>query len=325
VGRGGGNALNVLDLVVCPRDRAHLEQRGDELVCVNGHAYPFVGGIPVLLDETLPPTHPVTGKSLADASAGRVDDRDLGAGEIDPFAQEAVGATCGFLYSHLIDRLPRYPIPELRLPRGDGRLFLEIGSSWGRWCFAAAARGYVPIGIDPSLEAIAAARRIARQLGIEAHFAVADARQLPFSDDVVDVAFSYSVFQHFAKENVRLSLREIARVLKAGGTSLVQMGNARGLRASYKRWRGESGPAADFVVRYWTPSELRDAFATEIGPSQVEVDGFFSLNAQTSDLDLLPRRLRAVVRASDAARAAARVVRPLAEVADSVYVRSTGR
>src|SRR5204862_87976 len=81
---------------------------------------------------------------------------------------------------------------------------------WGRWCFAAARRGYVPIGIDPSLEAIAAGRRIARQLGVDAHFLVADARRLPFRDDAVDVAFSYSVFQHFAKANVQPALRALA-------------------------------------------------------------------------------------------------------------------
>ena len=53
------------------------------------------------------------------------------------------------------------------------------------------------------------------------------------------------------------------------------------------------------------------------------IDGFFSLNAQAADLDLMPRRLRAVIRASDAARAAAARVPPLRLAADSLYVRST--
>lgn len=317
--------MNVLDHVVCPIDRGELAVDRETLTCAHGHGFPYVAGVPVLLDESLPETHPVARRSIDDARCGRVEDRELASGEIDAFARDAVGATCGFLYKHLIGELPRYPIPALRLPPGDGKVFLDVGSSWGRWCFAAARLDYRPIAVDPSLEAVAAGRRIARQLGLDVAFVVGDARRLPLRDDSVDVAFSYSVFQHFAKENVRGALRELARVLTPGGTSLVQMGNARGLRSIYNRIRGETGPAADFVVRYWTPAELREAFGSAIGPSRVEVDGFFSLNAQRADLDLLPWRLRAVVRASDALRAVARVVRPLTEVADSVYVRSVAR
>ena len=68
---------------------------------------------------------------------------------IDPFVQEVIGATCGRLYEHLIADLPEYPIPELRLPPGEGRSFLEVGSNWGRWCVAAARRGYAADGDRP--------------------------------------------------------------------------------------------------------------------------------------------------------------------------------
>ena len=47
-------------------------------------------------------------------------------------------------------------------------------------------------------------------------------------------------------------------------------------------------------------------------------DGFFTLNARPTDLGLLPRRSRAVVRASELLRR----VRPLRVVADSVWVES---
>lgn len=319
--------MKLAELVACPLDRGALAPEGDELVCERGHRFPCPDGVPVLLVDDPAATHPVFAKSLADARRGVPDDPEPAPGELEPSVQAGIAATCGYLYRHLIGRLPRYPIPELRLPPGEGRLFLDLGSSWGRWCLAAAQRGYVPVGVDPSFEAIRAARRIARRHGVEAHYVVADARRLPFHDDTFDVGFSYSVLQHFAKENVRVALRELRRVLKSGATSLVQMGNAFGVRSAFARVRERVGPvvAEDFRVRWWTPRELEHAFAAELGPSALEVDGFFSLNAQAADLDLMPPRLRAVIRASDAARVAAERVPPLKLVADSLYVRSTVR
>jgi ubiquinone/menaquinone biosynthesis C-methylase UbiE len=66
------------------------------------------------------------------------------------------------------------------MPSGNGASFLEIGCSWRRWSTAAARAGYRLVGIDPSLKGIRAAQRVARQLGIEAIYLVADGRFLPF-------------------------------------------------------------------------------------------------------------------------------------------------
>ena len=45
---------------------------------------------------------------------------------------------------------------------------------------SAAKKGYRAVGIDPSLGAVMAARRVARQLGLEIKCIVGDARFLPF-------------------------------------------------------------------------------------------------------------------------------------------------
>ena len=73
---------------------------------------------------------------------------------------KTVAATCGTMYVPKIGKLSSYPIPTLRLPPGNGRVFVELGCGWGRWCIAAARAGYVPIGIDPMLGAVRAARRV---------------------------------------------------------------------------------------------------------------------------------------------------------------------
>lgn len=298
--------------LVCPRDRSALRDG----VCEQGHEYPLVDGVPVLLVDEEVPTH---------AACGRVEELPPPPKEgIDPFVQEVIGATCGRLYEHLIAELPEYPIPELRLPPGDGRTFLEVGSNWGRWCVAAARRGYAPTGIDPSLKGVQAARRVAEQLGVAAEYVVGDARRLPFPDASFDVVFSYSVFQHFSKQDALAAFDEIGRVLKPGGESLIQMANLYGAKSLWNqaRERRFREPRTLFDVRYWGPRELRDELERRVGPTRLSVDGFFTLNPQPTDLALLPARYRAVVHTSEALRRVSDVVTPLTYVADSVYARS---
>jgi len=243
--------------------------------------------------------------------------------EIDPFVQRNIAATNGAFYVPVIGKLTEYPIPNLHLPQGNGKSFLEIGCSWGRWCIAAARNGYRPTGIDPSLKGIRAARRVAQQLGIEAEYLVADGRSLPFPDESFDQVFSYSVLQHLSKTNARKTLCDIQRVLRPGGNCLIQMPNVFGIRCLYHQIRRGFRETRDFEVRYWTASELISAFQQEIGPAKVFVDGYFSLNPQISDLRFMPRRYRAIVHLSEALRKMSKYFSPLMYVADSLYVSAT--
>jgi SAM-dependent methyltransferase/uncharacterized protein YbaR (Trm112 family) len=319
--------------LVCPRDRKTLELAPGALTCEAGHRYPLADGIPVLLLEEERPTHGACRISLeeADATSARqapdADRETHASSAVDPLVQAAVAATCGGLYRHLVGRLETYPIPGLPLPTGDGRLFLEIGCNWGRWCIAAARRGYQVVGVDPSLSAIDAARRVTRELGVEATYVVADARHLPFPAESFDVVFSYSVFQHFSKPDTLASFDEIGRVLRSGGLAKVQMASVYGARNLWNQLRERRfrEPRRLFDIRYWTPGELRRELDRRVGPTTLEVDGFFTLNAQTADLELLPRRYRFVVHASEALRRASGRVPPLRYSADSLYAASRRR
>jgi SAM-dependent methyltransferase len=241
---------------------------------------------------------------------------------VDPFVQEQIVHTNGLLYRPLVGRLPRYPIPRLRLPdvHPDQRVsFLDIGCNWGRWCVAAAEKGYWPTGIDPRDDALAAAQRVARDHGIVATFVRGISEVLPFVDRSFDVVFSYSVLQFLEKDRVRRTVGEIRRVLKPGGLAMVQMANRLGIRCLYQQARRPFRRAVKFEVRYWGLRELREAFEP-IGRVRLSVDGFFGLGVQAADLDMMPPFQAAVIRASEVLRRASGRVPALVRLADSVYV-----
>src|SRR6266581_1544234 len=155
--------------LVCPRDRSGLtETSQNELRCDQGHHYTVVDGIPVMLDPDAVHTH---GAWLATLSAkpedapwfietlGITPEQRLAMRRqidtqsefpVDPAVSWLIESTSGALYRPLIGKLTNYPIPQLRLPPGEGRTLVDIGCNWGRWSVAAARLGYKVVGIDPS-------------------------------------------------------------------------------------------------------------------------------------------------------------------------------
>jgi SAM-dependent methyltransferase/uncharacterized protein YbaR (Trm112 family) len=324
LGEGGGDSLGTPSLA-CPRDHLPFQRENHQLACAGGHHYPLIDGLPVLVVDDATPTQPdywATEEQIAAVLASVVLDDASDETGVDPYVKRLLVGTNGNLYRRLAAKsIERYPVPRLPLPPGEGRLLLDIGCNWGRWSIAAARAGYRVVGVDPSFEAVVNARRIARRLGVSVEYVVADARALPFSDAVFDTVFSYSVLQHFAKADVHATVAETARVLKAGGTSWIQMANSHGLRNFQQRAKRHFREGEAFEVRYWKPGELKRVFG-QIGPTKLLADGFFTLNGQIDDLDLLPMRYRGVVRASALLRAGSRPLPALARMADSVVLYS---
>lgn len=336
-----------LDNLVCPRDHLGLQYLEPELLCPFGHRYPVVDQVPVMLLEDVEQTIGIAQASLREAkSSGKGEEQiprlyldSLGISDkerqevlelahggncrIDPVVSYLVGATSGYSYKHLIGALNSYPIPDLRLPDGNGQTLLELGCNWGRWCIAAARKGYNVVGIDPSLGAIMAAQRVNMQLGLSIKYLVADARFLPFAANTYDNIFSYSVLQHLSRDNVKMVLAEVARVLKPGGTSLIQMANVLGLRCLYHQARRRFREARGFEVRYWSVPALKRTFTEIVGESKISVDCYFGLGLQAADWKFMPPQIRFAIAASEFLRKASAIFPFLIYVADSVYVKST--
>ena len=314
--------------LACPRDGLPVRVGEDEVLCAAGHVYPRIQGVPVMLVDELPPNHPAISRTFeyvrgaGHPAEGPTSD-STGSGPVDWFVQREIVASNGQLYRRLVERLPRYPIPRMRLPHGDNRVLLDVGCNWGRWSVAASKKRYAVVGIDPSLDAILAALRVADQLSINAVYMVADVRALPFANETFDVVFSYSVLQHFSAEDAAAAMTEMSRVLRNPGSCLVQLANSYGMRSLWNQARRGFKEPKNFEVRYWPPSQMRRVAEGAIGRSTLLADGYFSLNPQSADLDLLPLHFRLLVRFSAILCALSRRLPWLVRFADSVYVAST--
>jgi len=336
---------SLLARLVCPRHLSPLSEVESRLHCEEGHDYPVVHDVPILLDRG-PHTLWVAEASLDQVRhSGLSPERDLyyidtlGISDeekealrkqlsepgscIDPVVSFMVGATNGIAYKQLIGNLKDYPIPMLRLPPANGEVLLDVGCNWGRWCIAAARLGYTTIGIDPSLGAVLAAKRVMRQMGLDANFVVGDARFLPFRTESLDVVYSYSVIQHFSKGNAIAAVKEIGRVLRSNGRSIVQMPTTLGLRCLYHQTHRRFREARGFEVRYWWVPTLRRLFTGYVGRTTFSVDCFFGIGLQAADVHFMARRHRFIIRTSEVLRKASKAFRGLCYVADSVYVEST--
>ena len=337
----------LLDKIVCSMEKLPLEVKGNHLLSPGGYKYPLIDNVPIMLLDDVEQTIGVAKESLnlGKKSNSSHDDNlylsSLGISEeekkglmnlfqnnkseIDPAVSFLIAATNGNMYKHLIGNLNSYPIPDMDIvPVCDGsnKSLLDIGCNWGRWTMAAARKGYKSVGIDPSLGAVMAARRVANQEGISNCYLVADSRYLPFRDKTFDVVFSYSVFQHMNYENLIQSLKEIGRVLKNGGVSYIQMANKKGFVSLLRQVKRRKRSPINFEVRYWDLEEMLYMFEQYIGKTNIYVDCFFGLGIQKSDLYLMPITKKFFIYFSEILKNTANYIPVLKRFADSVFLKS---
>lgn len=189
---------------------------------------------------------------------------------------------------------------------GSGKV-LDVGCNWGRWTMAAALAGYEPVGVDATLDALLAARKACRKLGLKATFICADARYLPFPDNSFDQCYSFSVLQHFTRPD---ALRAISEMRRVGLKSTIQLAGKYGIRSLYHRARrGFREAKKQFEVTYWTLAEME-----EVGT--VTPHAFLGTGVLHSDVRCLPVYYKPIPIISEALRRA----RVLNRVADSYWI-----
>jgi 2-polyprenyl-3-methyl-5-hydroxy-6-metoxy-1,4-benzoquinol methylase/uncharacterized protein YbaR (Trm112 family) len=333
---------DLLTLLACPRDQLPVREDGRFLVCEAGHKYPVVDGVPVFLCADKPQSLNLAHASLkaAEAGTGRpfyldtvgslsdaarmTIEQDLRRGvAIDPVVSWRVLATSGYGYASLKGKLKSYPIPEIPFaPVHNDQRLLDVGSNWGRWSLSAARKGWRVVGLDPSLGALMAARRMAEAEGQKIAVVCGDGRFLPFKANAFHAVFSYSVLQHFDKAEVETILAEIARVMETSGVAKIQMAHRYGLRSTYHRTRQNYYKSGSFRVRYWKWSELQRVFEYKIGPSSLSPEAFGGLGLIYSDRKSVPPAVRIMINISEVLKRLTTFIPPLKYLADSVFVES---
>lgn len=306
----------LLRILRCPASGLPLSANEGQLVSSDGkHRYDVVDGVPCLIHPRAEPTHAGYASIIAQ-------NRDLPRLDVDTYLTNMVASTCGNLF-HGVKFSGDYPLPEFpsELPPG---LTLEIGCNWGCWSIAGARVGYTMIGLDIHLESLLVARKLSHRLapGNQPLFVVADARLLPFAPETFGAVFSYSVVQHFSRENAVTVLREAGRVMRSGAVSMVQMPNWAGIRPSLKRWSKRDAKASEFDVRYYALNDLMAIFGSAIGTTDWRVDCFLGLNVHKWDRAFVPWTRRWIIDLAEALNRLSRLVPPLGRLSDSVYLRS---
>jgi len=116
---------------------------------------------------------------------------------------------------------------------------LEVGCGGGLICESLAQRGAIVAGIDPSSEALQAAREHTQRanLGQVAYFERGYAESLPYADGSFSVIVCLDVLEHV--RDLDATIREVARVLAPGGIFIFDTINRTLLARLALIWIGE--------------------------------------------------------------------------------------
>ncbi len=146
-----------------------------------------------------------------------------------------------------------------------GQRVLEIGCGTGNATLLLKRlhRDVDVAGLDPDPKALARARRKAERAGAEIRWTLGFADALPYEDRSLDRVLSSLMLHHLATDGKRAALREVARVLRPGGSlHVLDFGGSHaasdGLLARLLHRRGHLHDHADGRV----PDLMREAGLT---------------------------------------------------------------
>jgi ubiquinone/menaquinone biosynthesis C-methylase UbiE len=102
-------------------------------------------------------------------------------------------------------------------------VLLDVGCGTGVYATALASKHKTIVGSDISPQMVARGLSRAKRLGLDnIHFVVNDAANLPFRDDVFDLAYSVNLFHHMVdKKKIKNGFSEEIRCTKPTGHILV--------------------------------------------------------------------------------------------------------
>lgn len=194
-------------LLRCPSCDASVREDSDVVVCEGeGHRFPLVGGVPVLVTES----------DLEDAQYAH---------QREYFDAEFAG-----YHEYRLEPWRQSYIRRLRAADalgGPGAPLIDVAVGGSGYTVIEAARdGRPAVGCDLSLPGMIAARRHAEGQGVADRtlFVCCSAESLPFASGSFDVGLAIAVIEHVPDDGAALS--ELARVLRPGARAVITVPHA---------------------------------------------------------------------------------------------------
>jgi SAM-dependent methyltransferase len=125
--------------------------------------------------------------------------------------------------------------------------------------------------LDLSHRALQEARR---RLGAHGRYVVADATAVPFGDEAFDGVVSLHMLHHIAPESQEVALREMTRVLRAGGSAAVVY--SWGARSGLMRWTLPLVRLAESLLRARRSRRMAGEGEAAEGSSPLHAPGSFT-------------------------------------------------
>jgi ubiquinone/menaquinone biosynthesis C-methylase UbiE len=215
-------------------------------------------------------------------------------------------ASCGEVYAQGDSRLAKYESqareryalepflpPFARFEEGAGRDVLEIGVGMGadhlEW---ARRRPRRLVGLDLTSRAVEHTRSRLELYGFAPEVEQGDAERLPFSDASFDIVYSWGVLHH--SPDTPRAVREVARVLRPGGTARVMIYHRYSLVGlllwiRYALLRGRPFTSLDAIYARYLESPGTKAYSAAAAGRLFREAGFTEVRTQVqlSNGDLL--------------------------------------
>ncbi|MDK2821382.1 MAG: hypothetical protein PWP31_1347 [Clostridia bacterium] len=154
----------------------------------------------------------------------------------------------------LVDQIEKKPIYDYLKPQPNEHI-LDVGCGTGNFSLELARSGVKVTGIDISEPMLEKARTKASNEGLDINFKIADAMNLPFSDNTFDKIVSVTALEFVS--DLKAALDESYRVLKPGGCMVIGLIGGNSLWSKFYEKRAVKEPNSLFKhAHFYTLQEL---------------------------------------------------------------------